>query len=257
MSVMATHKRKLRHAAPDAMAPRSHDRAAAWLVLIGAGGTTMSFNIWHAIHGGMPFWLALLFGMAPVTLAMGLSHIDATNEGGWFMKAVTFTVMLGAMVLSIRATGYVVKPATGGLWWLFGAVIDAAALVALQVILSPESRAAARAARKTAAEAAEKATEEATQEAVPVPPGKPPESPPEEPVPVPPERPSEESRPRVLRLAETPEARRARAEYRKSVSQGQPLSDRALGAKFEKSRTWGASRIREVEEGPALTAQAQ
>jgi hypothetical protein len=35
-----------------------------------------------------------------------------------------------------------------------------------------------------------------------------------------------------VRLAEDPEAKRARAEYRKSVSQGQALSDRALGAKW-------------------------
>ena len=55
----------------------------------------------------------------------------------------------------------------------------------------------------------------------------------------------------------TPEAAKARSAYRRSVKAGQPLSDRALGAKFGKSRTWGANRIAEVEAGPALTAQAQ
>ena len=79
----------------------------------------------------------------------------------------------------------------------------------------------------------------------------------EEPALVPPEKPAKEPRQRVLRLAEDPESKRARTEYRKSTSQGQPLSDRALGAKFGKSRTWGANRIAEVEAGPALTAQAQ
>lgn len=48
------------------------------------------------------------------------------------------------------------------------------------------------------------------------------------------------------------DATRARAAYRKSKSDGKPLSDRALGAMFGKSRTWGASRIGETETGPHL-----
>jgi hypothetical protein len=117
------------------------------------------------------------------------------------------------------------------------------------------------------AEATGKAIEEPPAKAIPqavvpvasVPSEVPPEEPgkPEaeasgEPSPVPPEEPAA----RPVRLVKGPEAERARAEYRKSARQGQPLSDRALGAKFGKSRTWGANRIREVDEGPALTAQA-
>lgn len=132
---------------------RPHDRIAAWLVLTFAGTTMVAFNMWHAIHGGIWFPLAILYGLAPVVLAMGLSHMVAAYRGGWFMKGVTFAIMVGAMVLSIRATGDVVKPASGDLWPLFGIVTDSAALLALQVILSPESRAAAKAARKTAANA--------------------------------------------------------------------------------------------------------
>jgi GIY-YIG catalytic domain len=49
-------------------------------------------------------------------------------------------------------------------------------------------------------------------------------------------------------IDKTPEARRARNVYRKSVSRGAPLSDRALGKRYGRSRTWGASRIREVQE---------
>lgn len=149
MTDMATHKRTQRHAAQEpATPPRSHDRAAAWLVAGFAGITMVAFNMWHAIHGGIPIPLAVLFGLAPVVLAMGLSHVVAAYQGGWFMKGATFAIMLGAMVLSIRATGYVVRPATGNLWPLFGIVTDSAALLALQVIMSPESRAAAKAARK-------------------------------------------------------------------------------------------------------------
>jgi hypothetical protein len=259
-----------------AAASRPHDRIAAWLVLAFAGTTMVSFNMWHAIHGGIVFMLAILYGLAPVVLAMGLSHMVAAYRGGWFMKGVTFAIMLGAMVLSIRATGYVVKPASGNLWPLFGIVTDSAALLALQVILSPESRAAAKAARKAAGEATadavgepveaiEEPVIEATPEAVAVASWGSPEEPREVPLGVPAsvpeekpaEKPTKNPRPRAVRISEDPEAKRARAEYRKSVNQEQPLSDRALAAKFGRSRTWGASRIAEVEEGPALTAQAR
>ena len=132
----------------------THARPAAWGVLAAMGGTTLTFNVWHATHAGhMMLPLALLYGFAPVLAAMGLSHIVAAHQGGAFMKAAAFAVMAGAMALSMGATAAVVRP-TGGplLCWLFGIVIDAAALVALQVILSPESRAAARAARTLAHE---------------------------------------------------------------------------------------------------------
>lgn len=111
------------------------DRIAAWLVLLVAGTTMVSYNLWHGFHSGMPGYLALLDGTVPVLLALGLSHMVARR--GRFLKIVTLAVMVGAMVLSVRATGYGVRPATGGLWWLFGAVVDTAALVALQVILTP------------------------------------------------------------------------------------------------------------------------
>jgi hypothetical protein len=234
------------------------DRVAAWLVLIFAGSTQVSFNIWHAIHSGMPLWLAVLYGLAPVALAMGMSHVVAAYRGGWFMKSVTFGVMVGAMVLSVRATGVVVRPATGQIWWLFGAVVDTAALVALQVVLSPESRAAAKAARHAAREAVPQAAAgavpgaalSAITEAADVPLL----MPPAEPAPVPLEKPSQGPRQRPARVSEEPDAKRARAEYRKSAQQGQPLSDRELGKKYDRSRTWGANRIREVEGGPLLAA---
>lgn len=274
MTDVGTHKKNLRHGVSGERLPRNHDRAAAWLVLIFAGATQVSFNIWHAIHGGMPMWLAVLYGLAPVALAMGMSHVVAAYRGGWFMKIVTFGVMLGAMVLSIRATGVVVKPATGAIWWLFGATVDTAALVALQVILSPESRAAAKAARKATREAATEATVEAvpsaTAEAIPdavreaiseavseaamsaaeMPAGVPPAGPAEEPSTRPSVKPVQAIRQRPARISEEPNAKKARSDYRKSVQQGQPLSDRELARKYDRSRTWGASRIREVEAGP-------
>lgn len=119
--------------------------AAAWAVLVGMGGTSVTYNVYHAVtHGQMDLALALLYGIAPVFAAACLSHIVAVYNGGWFMRAVAFAVMLGAMTLSIGATASVVAPTAGPLRWLFGGVLDAAALVALRVILDRrESDAAA------------------------------------------------------------------------------------------------------------------
>lgn len=237
--------------------PRSHDRAAAWLVLAVAGATTVAFNVWHAVHAGMPAPLAPLEGVAPVMVAMGLSHVVAAYRGGWFLKAATFAVMLAAMVLSLDATGSVVRPALGRSWWLFGGVVDAAALVALQVILSPESRAAAKALRQASRGPAR------------TPAGSVPESVSGSAVSTGPESAGVQSggrvsvQPRVqsrspspvpVRISEEPDARRARAAYRKSVAEGRPMSETALGAKYGKSRTWGRNRIRETEAGPHLAS---
>jgi hypothetical protein len=58
------------------------------------------------------------------------------------------------------------------------------------------------------------------------------------------------ARPQVT--VKDPDSEKARADYRRSVREGAPLSDRALGAKYGRSRTWGASRIKEAEGGPKL-----
>ena len=227
------------------------DQVAAWLVRAGAGLTMASCNIWHALHSEMPGYLAGLVGVAPVLIAMGLSHIVATRPG-WFLKAVTFLVMIGAMVLSVRATGYVVRQAFGNLWPLFGAVVDSAALVALQAILSPS----ARAARKAVPDALPESVPESAPESAPESGASTaPESgdvPPEVPDPVPARVPSRSPGQMPLRISEEPDAKRARAVYRKSLAEGHPLSEAALGAKYGKSRTWGRNRIKETEAGPRL-----
>jgi len=84
--------------------------------------------------------------------------------------------------------------------------------------------------------------------------------PPGEPVPEPVSATAAE--PGAMPSAEPPEPRRrpsqdqdakqACAAYRKSVRAGKPLTDRALGEMFGRSRTWGASRIKDCTEGPAL-----
>lgn len=116
-------------------------RPAAWAVLLGCGSTSLAFNIAHALGGDggghLAVALAVLYGTAPVGAGMGLSHMAAGFEGGWFLRVMTFAVMLGAMALSVGATAAVVAPvAPGWLRWLFPMVLDAAALVALQVIIA-------------------------------------------------------------------------------------------------------------------------
>jgi hypothetical protein len=125
-------------------ATTAHGRVAAWLVLLSMGGTSLAFNIQHATHthgtAGLPVLLAVLYGTAPVAAAMGLSHIVAACRGGIAMRVIAIGVMLGAMGLSVGATAAVVAPvAPGPLSYLFPSVMDAAALVALQVILAPRS----------------------------------------------------------------------------------------------------------------------
>jgi hypothetical protein len=198
----------------------------------------VTFNIWHALHtGGLKWLLAIMVGLAPAGLAIGLSHIVAAHNGGGVMRGIAFLVMAGAMVLSVSATGDVVRPAVGNLWWLFGAVVDSAALVALQVILARPPGAGASAAQDAIGEAA----------------GEPSAEPPAEP----PRVPSAVPRQSAMRADKSPEAEQARAAWRRSVRNGQPLSDRALGEVFGKSRTWGASRIREAEAGPHPVAAAR
>jgi hypothetical protein len=135
-------------------ARRPEGLIAAWLCMIIAGVTTVTFNVWHAFHSAMAWPVAVLVGIAPVALAMVVSHLVAVSRAGKFLKTVTFAVMVGAMALSVRATGAVVAPAFGSLWWLFGAVIDTGALVALQVLLSLKAKAARDEAQRAADEAA-------------------------------------------------------------------------------------------------------
>jgi pyruvate/2-oxoglutarate dehydrogenase complex dihydrolipoamide acyltransferase (E2) component len=98
--------------------------------------------------------LGWMEGIVPVALAMIVSHLVATFSAGRVLRVVTFAVMVGALALSVRATGDVVAPAAGPLWWLYGAVVDTAALASLQVLLTLKARAARDAEQQAASDAA-------------------------------------------------------------------------------------------------------
>lgn len=127
---------------------------AAWLCLIIAGAATVTFNVVNAYRSGMASPLGWIEGVVPVALAMLVSHLVATSSAGRVLRGVTFAVMIGALALSVRATGDVVAPAAGPLWWLYGAVVDIAALGSLQVLLTIKAKAAREAAQRAAADAA-------------------------------------------------------------------------------------------------------
>jgi hypothetical protein len=143
--------------------PRQSALAAAWAVVIVAGTITMTYNIWHALIAGHMLWpLALLYGLGPVLLAALLSHVVAEYECGWVMKGIVFAAMIGGMAMSIGATAWTVGPTAGPvLRWVFGAVLDVAALAALRVILSSRARKhAAAGALETAHAEAEQAVQD-------------------------------------------------------------------------------------------------
>lgn len=127
---------------------QSSARVAAWSVLITMGGTSVTLNIWDATHSAVPlFWLlAGLRGFAPVFAAMGLSEAAARFDGGKAFRYVAFAIMSGAMLLSASAVAHVLRPSYpgGGLGlfmsWLFGLVLDAAALTGLWIILTERER---------------------------------------------------------------------------------------------------------------------
>jgi hypothetical protein len=134
--------------------PRVPGLIAAWLCLVIAGAATVTFNVVHAWRSDMASVLGVVEGVVPVALAMIVSHLVATSSAGKFLRGVTFAVMIGALALSVRATGTVVAPAAGPLWWLYGAVIDTAALVSLQVLLALKAKAVREAQKRSEEEAA-------------------------------------------------------------------------------------------------------
>ncbi len=227
---------KSRTAVPPGPPAETGRPVAEWMLLLSMGGISAWFNIQNSV-GKMELDLALGAGVAPVIAAMLSSHIVAKrrNAGRW-LRIVTFAVMCGAMALSTRAVGEVVRPADGVLWWLFGPVVDAAELIALHLLLS--QAAAGKAARHAAAQAAGEPAAATAQ----APGGPHAEA-------------DGQALPRRRRAApggidRSADAEAARRLYRKSKAAGTPLSDRKLAAEFGRSRTWGASRIREVEESP-------
>ena len=133
---------------------------SAWTVTIAMGGTTMAFQVYHSVtRGHMPPALAVLYGIVPLLIAMLVLEIVAEWKAApWPAKATAYTVMAGAMFLSASATGAVVLHAAPPHFsLLFGALLDAAELLAAYFIMNaPRAADAAAEAAATAHAEAER-----------------------------------------------------------------------------------------------------
>jgi hypothetical protein len=120
---------------------------SAWGVLFAMGAASVTCQMWHSAHSGSNWLFAVIEGLAPIGASMGLSHAAALlRQVRWWMYALVYLIILAAMGLSANAIAQVVAPAEGP-WgeWLFGGMLDGAALVALAIILNERNRQAARA----------------------------------------------------------------------------------------------------------------
>ena len=285
---MGKHKHNWRHAA-SGMAPDAGPRHFPWpLLLIAAPAAVAIWSGWVGLGGMCGFGLVYpLPGIVPwlqvntaITLPVGVEAYGAYALGTWLDASVPVRArrfakwsglgalaygMIGQVVFHLLTAAHYVRAP----WPVVVAVscmpvvtlgFGAALTHLLHGDVPAQEHATVEAIEepvKAIEEPVAGALPEAAAVVSPVAPEEPPEMPLEVAASVPEEKPAKKPRPRVVRISEDPEAKRARAEYRKSVNQGRPLSERALGAKFGRSRTWGANRIAEVEEGPALTAQAR
>jgi hypothetical protein len=251
---------------------------AVWSGWVGLG-SMCGFGLVHPLPGIVPGFQI----NTAITLPIGVESYGAYALYAWLSsrageKARTFArrSAVGALALGclgqvafhlLAASGLTRAPVPVVVLVACLPVVTLSFAAALTHLLHADTKAAEEAtaeAERSAREAAEKAAESAAAKAArsaalsaaasaaAVPPGEPGTVPPAVPESVPPAVP----RPKVARIDKSPEAERARADYRKSARQGNLLSARALGDKYGKSKTWGASRIREVGSGPHLAAKA-
>ena len=129
---------------------------SAWFVFAVMAGTTITFQVYHSLKfGGMPWPLAALFGVVPLVLSVGvLDFVGDWDDAPPGSMVVAWGIILGALALSSTSTGDVVyKAAPPHMRLLFGLLMDAAAILAAQFLLSKirKARAEHRAAAARAA----------------------------------------------------------------------------------------------------------
>jgi hypothetical protein len=139
MSGMAKHS--------DAGTPLRRAHFAAWAVFLGMAGTSMTFQVYHAVTAGDMAWeLAALYGTAPLAISIGVLEFTAAWRNLWAQLAA-YAIAIGAMYESASATGAVTAhagPSHAEL--VFGLILDAAALLAIAFIANGPTAAQAVAA---------------------------------------------------------------------------------------------------------------
>lgn len=115
--------------------PLRRARLTAWAVFLGMAGTTMAFQVYHAVTTGrMPWPLAVLYGIVPLAISIGVLAFAAhwPSKGG---RAGAYLITAGAMFMSASATGTVTfYAAASHTELLFGFILDGAALLAIRFI---------------------------------------------------------------------------------------------------------------------------
>jgi hypothetical protein len=111
--------------------------------MLGCGAASLLYNITHAVrHGGASTnWVnvltAVIYGVAPVAVAMVTSHLATKHRANWEVL-IMLAVMLAAMGMSITAASSMVRPVAGPVaCWFFPAVLDTATLMAFRFIVVP------------------------------------------------------------------------------------------------------------------------
>jgi hypothetical protein len=263
--------------APKHAAIPARDRwTTAGIWVVGAAAAAMSWTGWFllAVMCGWPKWLAWLLPLAVdvyvVTSARAWLRLPwVSTRTRRYAAASTFL----AVLFSVAANAaYHLMESMGMQRAPWGVVVAVSGLAPLMLALVAHLEARLNADRVAFGKPVGESTPEAVTEAMPQATGEPPEAtaaeameepaaepqatprdepeatPAGEPQTVPPQKPRQEP----AALSRDPEDVKARAAYRRSVAAGKPLSDRALGAMFERGRTWGANRIKECEGGPKL-----
>jgi hypothetical protein len=283
MALMTKHSRTLRHAAPGTSGLRY-----PWpLMLIAAPAATAIWSGWVGLGGMCGFGpIRPLPGIADsitvntaITLPVGVEAYGAYALYVWlggrasettrqFARTSAFTALalgcLGQVTFHLLAAAHWAEAP----WPVVMAVaclpvVTLSLAAALVHLTHADLRAAEDATAEPAGNAGddaampppEDATPEDVPEAMPVPAGVAPALPVLVQAEMPEAAPPREPRRRPSGPSRDPDAEKARKAYRESVRAGQPLSSRKLGGKYGRSRTWGQSRIDEVNEGPALAAK--
>jgi hypothetical protein len=130
---------------------------SAWAVFLSMAGTTMTFQVFHAIrYGAMPWELAVLYGVVPLAISVGvLDFVAEWEDSPTWASWAAYMITGGAMFLSAAATGTVVlHAAPPRLSGLFGLLLDAAALLSIRFILTAPRTARLKAAQEGAERAA-------------------------------------------------------------------------------------------------------
>jgi hypothetical protein len=117
---------------------RKSSNADLWFVLVLTGGTSATFQMWHAAHAiGAAVLIAVLVGIVPPAAAIGLSHVVATHRSVTVLRVITFGVMLAVMGATASASATVIHPIDGLRWgWVLALALDAAELACVWILLT-------------------------------------------------------------------------------------------------------------------------